>query len=199
MCAVQIPFLSPKQYLEIEQKAEFKSEYWNGQMHALPRATPRHTEAAALFMAAAIPRLKRKGCGVFSSDLRIRDSENGLYTYPDISIICGKPEYGESLTLANPTVLIEVLSASTELKDRGFKLERYQHIESLQEYVLVSQEKPRVETYYRQADRAWRYQSFDGLTASLLLQSVGIEIPLTELYDGITFRDWFAATPVPGA
>ena len=192
MSAAPTPFLTPKQYLEIEEKAKFKSEYWDGQMYARAGGTPRHSEAGTRFAASVINRLG-DGCGVFNSDLRLRDSEDGLYTYPDISIVCGEPEYGESHTLTNPTVLVEVLSPSTEASDRGFKFERYQHLESLREYVLISQEKPRVETYLRQPDGSWRYQSVEGLHTSVTLRSIGIEVPLSEIYRGITFRDWFAS------
>ena len=95
----------------------------------------------------------------------------------------------------NPTVLIEVLSPATEASDRGFKFERYPHLESLKEYVLISQEKPRVETYLRQFDGSWRYQSVEGLQASVALQSVGIEVPLREIYRGVTYREWFTTDP----
>jgi Uma2 family endonuclease len=191
MATAPLPYLTPEQYLEIEEKAEFKSEYWDGQMYAMAGGTPRHSEVGTLFAAAAVPRLKRTGCGVFNSDLRIRDSERSLYTYPDVSIVCGKPEYGEKNTLSNPTVLVEVLSPATEAKDRGAKFQRYRQIESLKEYVLISQDEPWVETYLRQMDGSWRFESFNGLAASVELKSVGIEIPLAEIYDGITFRDWF--------
>ena len=144
--------VTPDEYLILEQKAEFKSEYWNGEMRPVALSTPRHSELSTIFAALAIARLKGKNCGAFNSDLRVRDSEDGLYTYPDISIVCGPPEFGKAYTLSNPTVLVEVLSPSTEGWDRGFKFERYQHLESLREYVLISQEKPRVETYLRQPD-----------------------------------------------
>jgi Uma2 family endonuclease len=177
--------------LEIEQRAEFKSEYWNGRMYAMAGGTPRHSEAGTRFAAAAIARLGNR-CGVFNSDLRVRDSEDGLYTYPDVSIVCGEPEYSEAHTLANPTVLVEVLSPSTEASDRGFKFERYQHLESLKEFILISQEKPRVETFVRQPDQSWRYRSVEGLDSAVTIHSVGIDVPLAEIYGGLTFRAWFA-------
>ena len=194
MSAVPVPYLTPKQYLEIEQKAVFKSEYWDGQMYAMAGGTPKHSEAGTRFAAALIARLGDK-CGVFNSDLRLRDSEDGLYTYPDVSVVCGEPEYGEAHTLTNPTVLAEVLSPSTEASDRGFKFKRYQHLESLKEYVLISQEEPRVETYLRQSDGTWRYQSVEGLHSAVILRSIGIEVPLSEIYRGITFREWFTTDP----
>ena len=180
-------------------KAEFKSEYWDGQIYAMAGGSPRHSELGALFTAAAVLRLKGKGCGVFTSDLRIfasiNDGYESLYTYPDVSIVFGRPEFGESQTLINPTVLVEVLSPSTEGSDRGPKFERYQHIASLREYVLISQEKPRVEVFVREPDGTWRYQSIVGLRSILTLASVGIEIPLSEIYDGLMFREWFTTDP----
>jgi Uma2 family endonuclease len=176
-----LPFLTPEQYLEIERRAEFKSEYWKGQMYAMAGGTGRHSEAGMRLGASMIARLGGKRCGVFNSDLRIRDSAGEFYTYPDLSLVCGKPEFGPGHTLLNPTVLAEVLSPSTEAHDRGFKFERYQHLKSLREYVLVSQTTPRVETYLRQADGSWRYQAFDGLNAEAALESIGIAVPLAEI------------------
>ena len=195
MSALPIPYLTPEQYLEIEEKADFKSEYWDGQMYAMAGGTPHHADAAGGVLSALMTRLKAKGCGVFGSDLRVRDSYKGLYTYPDVAVVCGEPVLGPQLTLTNPIVLIEVLSPTTEASDRGFKFERYQHIDTLKEYVLISQEKPRVETYLRQQDGSWRYQSFEGLNSSVAFQSVGVEVPLSEIYDGVMFRNWFATDP----
>jgi Uma2 family endonuclease len=193
MAIAPLPYLTPEQYLEIEEKAEFKSEYWDGRMYAMAGGTPKHSDAAGGLLVALRRRLRSSGCGVFNSDLRIRDGANGLYTYPDVAIVCGEPSLGAGHTLTNPIALFEVLSPSTEAKDRGFKFERYQHIESLREYVLVSQEKPRVETFLRQTSGPWLYQAVVGLDASVTIQSVGIDVPLAEIYDGITFRDWFGS------
>ena len=195
MSTAPLPFLTPDQYLEIEQNAEFKSEYWNGQMYAMAGGTGRHSDAAGGLLVAFRTRLKGRGCGVFNSDLRVRDGENGLYTYPDLAVVCGKPVFGPAHTLINPLVLVEVLSPSTEAKDRGFKFARYRHIESFREYVLISPEQPRVETYLLQADRSWRYQSIEGLQSAVAFGSLALEIPLAEIYDGIMFEDWFATAP----
>ncbi|HEY3741584.1 MAG TPA: Uma2 family endonuclease [Bryobacteraceae bacterium] len=191
-------YLTPEQYLEIEEKADFKSEYWNGQMYARAGGTPRHSDAASGLLVALRTRLKGKGCGVFNSDLRIRDNPKGLYTYPDVAIVCGEPLLGPGHTLTNPIALFEVLSPSTEARDRGFKFEQYQLIESLREYVLVSQEKPRVESFFHTAQESWVYHAVEGFEAAVSIQCVGIEVPLAEIYDGITFRDWFPPTsPAP--
>ena len=168
-------------------------------MFAMAGGAPRHCDVASGLLVALRTRLKGKGCGVFNSDLRIRDDPKGLYTYPDVAIVCGEPSLGPGHTLTNPIALFEVLSPSTEAKDRGFKFEQYQRIESLREYVLVSQEKPRVESFFRPANGPWVYQAVEGLEASVGIQCIGIEIPLDEIYDGITFRDWFSKTTEPPA
>jgi Uma2 family endonuclease len=139
-------------------------------------------------------RLTGKRCGVFNFDLRVRNADNRFYTYPDIAIVCSEPQFGPSHTLTNPVVLVEVLSASTEAHDRGLKFERYQHIDSLREYVLISQERPRVETFSRQTDGSWRYLSVEGLESVVSIASVGVEVPLAEIYDGVMFLEWLKAS-----
>ncbi len=109
--------------------------------------------------------------------------------------MCGEPLLGPQHTLTNPVVLVEVLSPSTEASDGGFKFERYQHIDTLKEYVLISQEKPRVESYLRPADGWWKYRSTERLASTVTFESVGVVVPLTEIYDGLMFREWFATDP----
>ena len=189
--ALPLPFLTPEQYLEIEEKAEFKSEYWEGQMYAMAGGTPRHSDASGGALTALRNRLKGKRCGVFNSDLRLRDAQSKFYTYPDIAIVCAVPEFDAKHTLTNPIVLVEVLSPSTEAHDRGFKFERYQHITTLRDYVLIAQDKARVEIFSRQPDNSWHYQAFEGLDATALIPAVDVLLPLQEIYDGVTFADWF--------
>ena len=197
MASAPVSFLTTEQYLEIEEHAECKSEYWDGHMYAMAGGTPRHSDASSGALTAIRNRLKGKRCGVFNSDLRLRDPQNKFYTYPDIAIVCAEPQYGPRHTLTNPLVLVEVLSPSTEAHDRGFKFERYQHITTLNDYVLISQEKPRVEVFSRQPNGSWSYQAFEGLQASAPIPAVDVDLPLSEIYDGVTFADWFK--PDPGA
>jgi Uma2 family endonuclease len=190
MATAPLPFLSPEEYFELDAKAEWKSEYWDGRMYAMASGTAKHSDASMGIGAALRGRLLPKGCRVFNSDLRVRASRSG-YTYPDLAVVCGKPEF-EGVTLTNPVALIEVLSPSTEAGDRGFKFGRYQNIGSLREYVLVSQHAPLVETFLRQPDESWRYRKFEGLEAVAQFESVGVEVPLAEIYNGLEFVDWFA-------
>ena len=107
-------------------------------MYAMAGRTPRHSHASVGALVAIRNRLKGKTCGVFNSDLRLRDAQNKFYTYPDIAIVCGAPEFAAKNTLTNPVALVEVLSRSTEAHDRGFKFERYQHIPTLRDYILIA-------------------------------------------------------------
>lgn len=191
MSTLPLPFLTPQQYLDLEQKALQKSEYWNGQMFAMAGGTGRHADASGGVFFALRARLNSRGCAIFNSDVRVRDGEKGLYTYPDVAVVCGQPLFGPGHTLTNPVVLVEVLSASTEAHDRGFKFERYRHIESFREYILISQDRPFVEAHFL-VDGVWRKQVAEGLAASISLRSFDLEIPLAEIYDGLMFREWFA-------
>jgi Uma2 family endonuclease len=188
--AVPIPKLTPDEYLKIERQADFKSEYYRGEMFAMAGGSPKHSARAANLIGLLFNRLRGKGCQIFTSDLRVRTGANGLYTYPDISVVCGKPMYAtdEGDVLINPKVIFEVLSPSTEGKDRGFKFQQYKQIESLQEYVLVSQTEPLVERFGRALGGAWTgYSEARGVDATLTLESLGIEIALAEIYQDIEF------------
>ena len=189
--------MTASEYLEIERRAEFRSEFWDGEMHLFEGASGQHSEASVGFLAALLGRLRGSGYCVFNCLLRVRDGTQSLYAYPDVSVTRGAPVTEGDDTLVNPVLLAEVLSPSTEARDRGLKLERYLRIESVCEYVLISQHEPRVETYLRKPEGSWRYQSVEGLDASVTLSSIGIEVPLSEIYRGISFRDWFMSTSSP--
>lgn len=136
-------------------------------------------------------RLKGKPCHVFDSNLRVRIPRTVLYTYPDATVLCGArqldPEDPSGETVVNPKVIVEVLSASTEGYDRGEKFDRYRQLDSLEEYVLVSQGTPRVETFWRQAEGTWLFTAVSGREGVARLRSLGIEVPLGEVYGGIEF------------
>ena len=190
--ALPIPKLTPEQYLEIERKAQYKSEYFDGEMFAMAGASGTHNDLAAVLIWILKNRLAGRGCKVYPSDMRVRTRPNPLYTYPDVTVVCGKPVFEDTENvdvLTNPKVVIEILSQSTEAHDRGFKFQKYQTIESLEEYVLVDQWQPRVERYYRAPGAAWgEYADFQGMDATATLKSLGIEIPLSEIYNEIEFE-----------
>jgi Uma2 family endonuclease len=128
---------------------------------------------------------------VMSSDMRIKIPRNPQYFYPDASVVCGQPEFdpqaGERTTLLNPKVVTEVLSPSTESYDRGKKLAQYIKIPSLEEYVLVSQDEPRLDTFFRRDDGSWTFSVSAGSDATVALRSMGMDVPLAEIYAGIEF------------
>lgn len=177
--------------MKLERAAEFKSEYYDGHMYAISGASYKHSIVKGNLEYELRNCLRGHDCTVLSSDLRVLVAPTGLYTYPDVLVVCGKPQFADALrdTLTNPLVIIEVLSASTELHDRDFKARHYRTVESLQEYVLVSQKEPRAEVHHRQADGSWALSDFVGLEAICKLRSVDCEIPLSAIYDSVTFEE----------
>jgi Uma2 family endonuclease len=181
------PFLSPEAYLAIEREAETRSEYLDGEMFAMSGGSRQHNLIVTNAVRELSLQLKRRPCEVYSNDQRVRIPETGLYTYPDIVVVCGEPRFeDESVdTLLNPVLLVEVLSPTTEAYDRGKKFESYRTIASLAEYVLVSQQEPRVEQFLRQDDGHWLFTATAGLESSISLTSVQCELAFKEIYDKV--------------
>ncbi len=181
---------TPEEYLALEREAQCKSEYYAGEIFALSGATEAHVLIVGNVFAKIHAELMGRSCKVYMSDMRVKVSDTGMYTYPDLSALCGEPKFEDNVhdTLLNPTVLSEVLSKSTESYDRGAKFGHYRAIESLQEYVLVSQESPRIELFTRQAGRGWLLTEAIGLEASLRIASLDCDLPLAEVYDKVTFE-----------
>lgn len=177
------------QYLATETATKVKHEYFRGEVFAMVGGTPRHALIATNFTGEARQRLGRKSCIAYGSDLRIKVDDSGLYTYPDASIICGELKLDEEIpnTVLNPTVLVEVLSESTESYDRGKKSDHYRRIASLQTLVLISQDRPLVEWFSRHEPGGWILRDAREMDQSLVLDSVGISIPLSELYRNVQF------------
>jgi Uma2 family endonuclease len=191
------PHLTPEQYLEIERAAEFRSEYYQGRMYPLGDApsamaggTYRHSKLTHSLGRRLGNALEGRPCEVSGSDIRVCTTPEGLYTYPDIVVVCGEPKFadGRSDTLLNPTLVIEVLSPSTEGYDRGFKSAQYRRLESLEEYALVWQTEPRVEVFRRRPSGQWLFSESIGLDAMCPFESVGASIALREIYDKISFE-----------
>ncbi|MFP5286997.1 MAG: Uma2 family endonuclease [Thermoanaerobaculia bacterium] len=183
------PYLTPEDYLAIERQAETRSEYLDGEMFAMTGGSLRHSLAVGNLVRELSLKLKNRPCRVFPSDLRVHIPATGLYTYPDVIVVCGEPLLQDECqdTLLNPTVIIEVLSPTTEAYDRGKKFEHYRSIESLLEYLLVSQSEPHVEHYLRQDGNRWLFTETTGLEATLALPSIQCELALAEIYDKIAF------------
>lgn len=181
--------MTEEEYLAIERAAEFKSEYYDGHMYAMAGASASHAQITGNLTAVLWTALRDKPCGVMPNDLRVRVPPARFYTYPDVAVVCGSMRFADDQkdTLLNPTVLIEALSASTQSRDRGFKFGCYREIESLQEYVLVSQFLPRVEIFRRQQSNQWLFVVSTGLESACTFESVGATIPLSEIHHRIEF------------
>jgi Uma2 family endonuclease len=189
--------LTPAEYLARERAATYRSEYFDGEMFAMAGGSPRHSLISASVIRELGNGLKRRPCAVYESNLRILISATGLYTYPDASVICGPLEYEDEHrdTVVNPTLLVEVLSDSTEAYDRGKKFGHYRQIAALREYLLVSQEEPKIERFLRNDDGTWTLTEAAGMDAALGLPSRGIEVSLREIYDKVDFS---APAPADG-
>ncbi len=188
--ALPLPKMTPEEYLAIERNAEYKSEYFDGQMYAMAGSSANHSEVSARLIRALLNRVESLGCRVYTSDMKVRTQESGLYTYPDVSVVCGKPIIltGGGDVLSNPKVIVEVLSKSTEADDRGFKFQQYQRIATLEDYLLVSQVEPLVERFSRMPGGEWSgYAIARGMDASVVIPSLRIDIPLAEIYSTINF------------
>ncbi len=177
--------ITPEEYLEFERTSEFKHEYFNGEIFAMVGASLRHNQINGNIFGELRNQLKQSPCRPFINDLRVKVQEIEKYTYPDIVIVCGDIEIEKESgmeTLLNPIVIIEVLSNSTELYDRGAKFQHYQLIPSLQEYILVSQYSPLVEKYVRSDKGQWIYTSYQGMDKTIAIEAVKCELILSDIY-----------------
>lgn len=179
------------EYLHYERESIAKHEYRDGEVLAMAGGSYNHSVIVANVIGELRAALKGKPCRVSDSNLRIRIPRTPLYTYPDAVIVCGEPRFDPNdtahETVTNPRVLVEVLSPSTEAYDRGEKFTRYQLLDTLEEYVLITQDSPRTETYFRQSDGAWLFTPGHGIEARLRLRSLELDLPHSEIYAGITF------------
>jgi Uma2 family endonuclease len=176
--------LTPREYLEIERRAATKSEYFDGRMWAMAGAKWDHNVIVGNVTAELRQALRGRPCQVAPNDTRITVSDTGLYTYPDIVVVCGEVRFedGRQDTILNPILLVEVLFESTEEYDRDTKFEHYRRLESLRDYVMVSSERVRVECYSRQADGTWRYAEATHLEGTIEFPSLESRFDLAEIY-----------------
>lgn len=177
---------TPEEYLALERKSEFKSEYVNGRIYAMTGASREHNLIAGNVFARLHARLRGRRCEVYMSDMRVKVSQTGAYHYPDVVAVCGEPRFEDKHvdTLLNPTVIVEVLSPSTEAYDRGEKFAHYRRLETIAEYVLVAQDKVRVEHYRRDGEH-WVLSEVSNAEGVLVLPSLECELPLREIYERV--------------
>ncbi len=181
--------LTPEEYLEIERQADHKSEYFNGEMFVCTGASENHVDIVGNINAIFGAQLRNKKCKAYSSDMRVKVSMTGLYTYPDVVVVCGQRvfEHDHRDTLLNPNVIVEVLSPATEQYDRSTKFEHYRTIDSLADYLLVAQDKIHVEHYVRHSDRTWLFSEYKSAEEKIQIASIGCELSVAGIYEKVEF------------
>ncbi len=183
--------ISPEEYLAIEESSETRSEFVNGKVLAMSGNTFPHIRIVRNLVVELDGRLRGKPCEILFNELRVKVELTGDYFYPDLVGVCGAPQFDRlsKITLVNPTLLIEVLSPSTEAYDRGQKFLHYQQIPTLREYVLVAQEEARAELYSREENSAWTYKRVSGLDATATFASIDCAVPLADIYRDVVFGE----------
>ncbi len=182
--------LSGQEFLEFERNAEEKHEYYKGEIFAMSGASYDHNVIEKNIRGELYIFLKGKQCQPFGSDLRISVQANTLYTYPDIIVICGKPEFADDQfdTVLNPTLIIEILSPSAANYDKGIKFELYREISSLKEYLTVDSTKIHVEQFIKNDNKTWTFQEYKTLETFLTLSCIEMPVLVSDLYNGVEFK-----------
>lgn len=189
MAVNQLRYYTPEEYLARERVANYKSEYTGGQIYARIGANRNHNLITVNVGGEVSRQIKGRPCEAYLSNMRIHVPDMRLYSYPDVTVVCGEPEFMDSHidTLTNPTVIFEVLSPSTEAYDRGAKFSHYRRLTSLRDYVLVAQDRASV-VHYTLEEGRWVFQEYNDLSDILALNTIQCNIPLREIYDRITFH-----------
>ena len=190
MASLPIPRLTEEEYMRLERAAETRSEFVDGEMFAMSGARLTHNLIAGNVISGLHLQLRRRPCEVYPSDMRVRVSATGLYTYPDVVVVCGKPQLADNEmdNLLNPTLLVEVLSPGTEAYDRGRKFEHYRKIESLRQYLLVASDRVSVELFTRQAIGQWLLMTASGLEEEIELESIECRLRVADIYEKVEFE-----------
>ncbi len=179
-------FVSPEEYLERERRAEYKSEYFAGEIVAMAGAKRKHNLVSSNVTTSLGVQLRDEPCEVYANDMKVRADQSRQYSYPDVVVVCGEPRFQDNGddVLLNPTIVVEVLSPSTEAQDQGEKFLRYRQIESLTDYLLIAQNERRVEQFTKQPDGSWRLvETFD--TGEVRLDSIGCTLSLADVYNKV--------------
>jgi Uma2 family endonuclease len=179
-----------EEYLAFERASEEKHEYLAGEIYAMVGASRQQNLIVVNIVTALGVQLKGRPCEIYASDMRVGIPAVGSYTYPDVTAVCGTPEFedAEVDTLLNPTVIIEVLSPSTEMYDRGRKFQNYRTLASLKEYILVSQDTHRIEQFVRQENEQWLLTDATGPDNRITLPSINCTLALADVYDKVSFE-----------
>jgi len=190
MSTLTVTHVTPEEYLAAERLSETRSEYLDGGVFPMPGATLNHVQLVSNVAFELGLQLRTRPCRVLMSDLKVRTPDSRKFFYPDVVVVCAEPQFHDDRkdVILNPDLVVEVLSPSTEAFDRGAKFRAYQTIESLKEYLLVSQGKPLIEQYIRKDDGEWRYRAAEGLESALTLPSIGCTLNLGAVYDKVDFN-----------
>jgi Uma2 family endonuclease len=190
MSTQPVTYLTIDQYLEIESKAEYRSEYVDGEMFAMAGATPNHAWIVANTISQLTALLRGRPCGARSNDLRLYSARQKMLTYPDVVVTCGPDQLlaGRRDTLIDATVIVEVLSPTTQDYDRGEKFRFYRSLPSFSEYLLLAQDEIRAEHHVRQPDGSWLFREFSGPSGEIELASIGCRLQLQSLYERVEFE-----------
>jgi len=183
------PYYTAEQYFELERTSDSKHEYYDGEIFALAGGSENHNLLAANMSGILYNQLRKRPCKFYPSDMRVRIVKTGLYTYPDLSVVCGAVLFDENDpdTLLNPQAIIEILSSSTEKYDRGAKFENYRSIPTLKDYILVSQDKPLIEHYSWQRDNTWLLIVHDNPQSRVIIEAIECTLLLEDVYENIVF------------
>lgn len=187
------------EYLQLDRQSEFRHEFLDGEVRAMTGASRHHNLITVNVAATLSEQLRHRQCEVYASDMRVKVSPQGLYAYPDVIVVCGTPCFEDDVndTLLNPTILIEVLSKSTEADDRGLKFELYRGLESLQEFILIAQNKRHIEHYRRQSDNRWILTETNDPAGWIILESIAGQLTVEQIYFKVAL-DQPAATEIEG-
>jgi Uma2 family endonuclease len=186
-----------EEYLAIDRASEVKNEYLDGVIYSMGGASARHVQIVGNIARELGNQLRDRPCVVYSTDLRVRVSREGLYAYPDVVVVCAEPLFidDQTDTLTNPLLIVEVLSNSTKNYDRGEKFERYRSIATLEEYLLVAQDRVHIERYLRQSDGSWILRDTNREGDTIDLPSVGCRMLVAEIYFKVSFTGGLLRQP----
>ena len=191
MSAQPQSFLTPQDYLCWERQQETRHEFLDGHVFAMTGVSRAHNVLCLNIASSLHQQLRGKPCEIYANDMRVKVSETGMYTYPDLVAVCGEPRFEDAAvdTLLNPVLIIEVLSESTERYDRGAKFTHYRSLASLREYLLISQNEYRVERYARQPGNHWLLTEYQDLGDRIDLTSLDAHLHLAEVYERLLSPD----------
>lgn len=179
--------MTEAEYLAFERTSEIKHEFFDCEIYAMSGASRSHNLIAGSTYVALYTQLRGQPCEVYPANMKVRTPATRSYFYPDISVVCGDVRLDDGDILLNPTLIVEILSPSTERNDRGRKFQHYRELESLREYVLIAQDSPHIERFTRQENGLWLFGEAHGRDAVLDLAAIGCTLVLADIYEQVDF------------